>query len=603
MKKIIITSIIIALAGIFTMSCTKNDQTVDTLAAPTGVSATLGESSISVRWDEVQGAAFYILYYKVSSDNGFSKTDPLSTTNYTLTDIKEGVTYEFKVRAASNTAASGFCELVSLVVPEPETPPVPNAETPVVSNVRAGLGWVNFTMATVDTPCSYVCYNGTVALASAPVLVSTDETAGTAEYSLTGLDLSKTYSGLSVKRVVDGYNDSEAAPLGEVTTGGITVLTRNNSPRHLAFGWDDVAADANWTFDADIDPLTRTYKVELATDAAFKHIIYSIYTVNNFNAASGAFNNNNWIGESGTPESPAKPYANANTEVTFSQLEPSTTYYFRVRTAAGESVPNYVDNDGSMIQMNAKSGRSGWSATVSAATAAAHTPSGNELLYQGFDDHAFQCDPFNCTAGMVPVGKDITYSYPWKGEWGFLTPHTSLRYDEFGASAVGTFPGGGESKLDGLAVYTMDTDIFPSMKGWFCAKACYPLQGSLKIGGSGGQKNYIITPAFNGIGADTKVAISCDAAAYHASATPARLNIKVYRAASKSLENLLTEDLPACGAEISPKNDGYHNMVNMLNYSVEATLQPGDYVMFESETVKSPAINRLLIDNILIVKK
>lgn len=600
MKKIFI--IILAVAGLLLASCDNSEKT-GTLSIPEGVTAELSGTTISVQWNEVAGADFYIVYYKTGSQTGFSKSDPLTSTRYYIDDVAEGVTYEIKVRASSNSAVSKFCELVSVAVPEPEKPAVPKADAVAVSNVRAGLGWINFTIATISDPCEYACYDGETKLAAEPELISSDETAGTAEYSLSGLELSKTYTDLNIKRAMDGYNDSDPSSFGSVTTGAITVLTRNVSPCHLAFEWDDVAGNANWTFDAAIDPLTRTYKVELAKDPEFTSIVYSLFTVNNFNAAAGAFANNNWIGESGTPTEPVKPYANANTAITFGQLEPSTTYYLRIRNAAGETVPNYIKNDGSTIEMNATTGKSAWSAVVSATTGAAHTASANELLYQGFDDHAIQSDPFNCTCGVAPVGNGITYSYPWNGEWGVMLPHTSKRYDEMGASATGSFPGNGETKLDGLAVYRMETDVIPSMKGWFCAKACYPLQGALKIGSSAGQKNYIITPAFTGLSADTQVTISCDAGAYHASSTQARLNIKIYRAATHALEQILTKDLPAGGYILSPLNNGYHNIAVMSNCSADATLKPGDYVMFESETVADPVMNRLVLDNILIVKK
>ena len=41
----------------------------------------------------------------------------------------------------------------------------------------------------------------------------------------------------------------------------------------------------------------------------------------------------------------------------------------------------------------------------------------------------------------------------------------------------------------------------------------------------------------------------------------------------------------------------------MKTYSADAVLNKGDYVMFEAETIKTPATNRLMIDNILIKKK
>ena len=607
-----ITNIILAAACILPLSCQKTEE-MGTLPAPDGVKAVLSddEKSIEVTWNPVEGAESYIVHYNVEASNAYMKSGLLEETSFSVADFDKGVTYEFKVRCASNTAVSEFSQVATVSVPKPDGSD-PSAYTPEISNVRPGLGWINFTMALPSVTCTYKCYDGETVLETVPELISEDEDAGTAEYSLPGLELGKTYQNLSIAAVVTGIGESDKASFGSVTTGSIEVLTRNPSPRHLAFEWDDVAGNLNWQYGI-ANTLSRTYLVELAKDAEFTDVVYSVYTLNDYSANSvsgsglsginGAYCAVNWVGQSGTPTDPAKPYANASTNIAFGQLEPATTYYFRVRNAADEPAPAYFASETEVI-MAAETGRSAWSATVTATTEPAHTATAGELLYQGFDDHAIQYDHINCASGVTIAGAALTdYSYPWTGEWGVLAPSTGKRYDEIGASYTSTFSGNGESKLDGLAVYKFHEDIIPSMNGWHCAKACYPQQGALKMGGSGGQKNYIITPPFTDIEANTSVTVSCKAGAAHASSTPAKLHVKVYRNASKSLETLETIDLPASAYVMSPNADGYHNIVDMKDYSVDAVLQPGDYVMFEAETIKSPATNRLVIDDILIVKK
>ncbi len=597
MKKFLSIFFIAALALV---SCSEKEEVEGTLQTPEITSLTVAEKTVSVKWGAVEGATSYIVYYNVKDDLKFNTSEPIPGQEYDF-EGEYGKTYEVKVKAASNTAASAFSEIREITLPEPETP---TADAPVVSNVRAGLGWVNFTMAKFDKTCDYIVFDGGDALSARAELISTNAD-GSMEYSIGGLELNKTYSNLSISRTMAGHENSSKAAFAEFKTGSIAVMTGHPSPCHLAFEWDDVAANANWTFSTAtaIDPLTRTYKIELAKDAEFKDVVFSFYTVNNYNTAGGAYHNNNWVGQSGTGTAAAKPYANANTNAVFGQLEPATTYWFRVRTAAGESVKNYVAGEGELV-MNAPVGKSAWSSAVSAATEAAHTAVAGELLYQGFDDHAVQMDHVINAAGIVPVGIEKTdYAYPHKGEFGLLAPHTGLRYDELGASATAAFPGNGETKFDNLAVYEMTTDKIPSMKGWWCAKACYPQQGALKLGGSAGQYNYIITPAFTNVAADTQVTISCDAGAAHAASTVAKLHVKIYRAATKTLELAKTFDLKASAFVNDPAGAGYHNKVEFEKCSVDAVLQPGDYVMFSAQTIKSPATNRLVIDNILIVKK
>lgn len=606
MKRII--NIILAAACILPLSCQKTEE-MGTLPAPDGVKAVLSddEKSIEVTWNPVEGAESYIVHYNVEASNAYMKSGLLEETAFSLADFDKGVTYEFKVRCASNTAVSEFSQVATVSVPKPDGSD-PSAYTPEISNVRPGLGWINFTMALPSVTCTYKCYDGETALEAVPELISEDEDAGTAEYSLPGLELGKTYQNLSIAAVVTGIGESDKASFGSVTTGSIEVLTRNPSPRHLAFEWDDVAGNANWTF-GDIDVLSRTYLVELAKDAEFSDVVYSVYTVADYDSYSvsgmkgitGSYCPMNWVGQSGTPTAAAKPYANANTNIVFGQLEPSTTYYFRVRNAAGENVPDYFEA-AEPVTMNATTGKSAWSATVSATTEPAHVPVTGELLYQGFDDHAIQFDHINCASGVAIAGADVTtYAYPWAGEWCVTPPSTGLRYDEIGASSTGTFTGNGASKLDGMAIYEFNNDI-PSMNGWHCAKACYPQQGAVKLGGSkNGEKHFLVTPPISGIDENTSVTISCRAGAAHASSTPALLNIKIFRVATQTVETVKSIDLPASAYVMSPNNDGYHNVVDMKSYSVDAVLQPGDYVLIGAE--KTSETNRLILDDILIVKK
>ena len=609
---------LILLAAVLTtaLACQKTEE-IGSLPAPANVVANLDGTTVDLSWDAVPGAISYVVRWNIEGDQVYDKSDLLTETTYKVEKLKDGTTYEFKVKAANNEAVSEFCEPVKVVIPKAEEPDMPTAATPEVSNVRAGLGWVNFTMGAFDGDCTYEVYDGNTLLSGAVLEKIKDNEDGTVEYSLGGLELNKDYSALKIKRMVADYLDSELAAFDAFKTGNIAALTRNPSARHIAFEWDDVAANANWTFNADIDPLTRTYKVEIATDEAFTNVVRSLYTVNNWtrdgNSKTGTFSANNWVGQSGTPAKGAKPYAVASTNLCVGQLEPATKYWVRIRTAAGESVDDLIE-EGAKIEMNATCGKSVWSAPISITTEPAHVPAAGELLYQPFDDHAFSCDQINCAAGASPSGAkvglgaadlDSEYAYPWKGEWGAFLPHTGARYDNLGVSKIGTFEGNGEDKLEKQVVYVMETDKIPSLKGWFCSKALYPQQGALKIGGSGVQINYLITPAFKTVADGTNVTISCTAGAAHASSTPAKLHIKIYRAATHTLEAVKTFDLPASAAIVNPdgSGNGYHNIVDMQPYSADAVLNAGDYISFEAETIKTPATNRLIIDNILVVKK
>ena len=173
MKRII--NIILAAVCILPLSCQKTEE-MGILPAPDGVKAVLSddEKSIEVTWNPVEGAESYIVHYNVEASNAYMKSGLLEETAFSLADFDKGVTYEFKVRCASNTAVSEFSQVATVSVPKPDGSD-PSAYTPEISNVRPGLGWINFTMTLPAVTCTYKCYDGETALEAVPELISEDE--------------------------------------------------------------------------------------------------------------------------------------------------------------------------------------------------------------------------------------------------------------------------------------------------------------------------------------------------------------------------------------------------------------------------------------------
>jgi len=97
---------ILALLG----SCAKDDDSsTSTLSAPTGVTATGGESQVVLDWTALSGASSYTVYWGSSTGISSSSTaiSSVSTDNYTHTGLDNGTTYYYKVAAVDSAGTAG----------------------------------------------------------------------------------------------------------------------------------------------------------------------------------------------------------------------------------------------------------------------------------------------------------------------------------------------------------------------------------------------------------------------------------------------------------------------------------------------------------------
>ncbi|HLP78566.1 MAG TPA: LamG-like jellyroll fold domain-containing protein, partial [Candidatus Paceibacterota bacterium] len=92
------------------------------LGAPNGLAATPGNGQVQLSWNNVANAASYTLSRSGNSGGPFTPIAQLSSTNFTDTNVVNGGTYYYVVRAANFTGASPDslpvgAQLVSLVPP------------------------------------------------------------------------------------------------------------------------------------------------------------------------------------------------------------------------------------------------------------------------------------------------------------------------------------------------------------------------------------------------------------------------------------------------------------------------------------------------------
>jgi hypothetical protein len=128
-------------------------------SAPTGLTATAGNTQITLAWTASSGAASYNVY-RGTSAGGESSTPiatGVTTVNYTNTGLTNGTTYYYKVKAVNSAGTSGYSNEAS-AIPVASTQPIANgtytlapANAPSLRLDVAGAGTANATNVDVVT--------------------------------------------------------------------------------------------------------------------------------------------------------------------------------------------------------------------------------------------------------------------------------------------------------------------------------------------------------------------------------------------------------------------------------------------------------------------
>lgn len=543
----------------------------DAPAKPT-LSAT--DKTITVEWEKVSRATGYKVEYKKTADTEWTvvETDELTCT---IEGLEFETSYDVRVKATIGELESEYSEVATVTT----LAEIKKLDTPTDITAVPGLGWVWLKFAAVMNATDYEVYSGDTKIDSSIVSNDGAETVNVCAY---GLELNQSYT-LKVKATAEGVEASDLSAEVTATTGKITPLTGNPSPAHVSVNWDDVSGGTSAS--------TRAYYVELSKDPSMANPIYSLYCLDGQASVNGAFGASSWYGKANN--SNLRP----PTSVTFGQLEPSTTYYFRVKTVANYTFSAYYGD----VTLNATNGASEFSPVVALTTAAAHTAAANEVLYQGFDDLSMQADFINIAAGATPyVGKagadKAAANNPHTGEWCMYPFATSHLLSTWGMDAAGNY-------VDGEATHKTYTnyvanDKAGSLKGWHIGDQVSPHQGYVKIGNSSNSGYYLATPALE----SSLLSASGTACTFSFKGCPMILDattvdIEVYRAATKTFETVKTITMDS-GLNAGATSTDYVAQYKWTTYSVDVTLAPGDNV-----AIVTTNKNRLVVDDILIVTK
>ncbi len=194
-------------------------------AAPSGLTATTGNTQVSLSWTASTGAASYNVYRGTTS--GGESATPIATgvttTSYTNTGLSNSITYYFKVAAVNASGTSPLSSEASATAVG--APPAPTGLTATAGNAQVALTWTAASGAT-----SYNVYRGTASGGESTTAITTGITAvsytntgltnGTAYYyKVAALDASGT-SALSTEASATPTSGVPSAPTGVTATAG-----------------------------------------------------------------------------------------------------------------------------------------------------------------------------------------------------------------------------------------------------------------------------------------------------------------------------------------------------------------------------------------------
>jgi fibronectin type 3 domain-containing protein len=153
-------------------------------AAPTGVTATFGDTQAIIAWTAVKGATSYNIYWsKTTGVNSSTGTAISSPTNpYTMTGLTDGTTYYFVVTAVNGNGESAISTQVSCT-PGPE---VPTGVTATTGDGQVTISWTNIANA-ASYNIYWSLYPGVTAATGYFISGATNP------YTLTGLTDGTTY--------------------------------------------------------------------------------------------------------------------------------------------------------------------------------------------------------------------------------------------------------------------------------------------------------------------------------------------------------------------------------------------------------------------------
>ena len=205
-----------------------------TPAAPTGLTATAGNASVTLTWTASTGATSYNVYRGTTAggEGATPVVTGLTSPTYSDTGLFNGTTYYYKVAAANASGTSGMSNEAS-ATPQSPIPAAPTGLTATAGNASVALTWTASTGAT-----SYNVYRGTTTGNESPTAIATGLTA--ASYTDATVTNGTTYfykvAAVNATGLSPLSNEASATPQAPITTAP-TNLTATAGNASVALSW------------------------------------------------------------------------------------------------------------------------------------------------------------------------------------------------------------------------------------------------------------------------------------------------------------------------------------------------------------------------------
>ena len=210
--------------------------------APTGLSASGGNATVSLVWSSSSGATSYNVYRGTSSGGEGSTAIGTSTgTSYTDISVSNGTTYFYKVTAVNSVGTSGQSNEAS-ATPQPSLPPAPTGLSASGGNASVSLTWSSSSGAT-----SYSVYRGTSSGGEGSTAIGTSTGASYADNSVTnGTKYYYTVKAVNSSGASGASNEASATPTAGVPPAP-TNLTATGGNAMVSLTWSSSSGATSYS--------------------------------------------------------------------------------------------------------------------------------------------------------------------------------------------------------------------------------------------------------------------------------------------------------------------------------------------------------------------
>lgn len=181
------------------------------LDAPSNVSVAIAYNAVTVKWDAVDGAEWYVVEWKKRADSAWTVGKKTEECQYSIEGLEHGTEYSFRVKAFTTTG-SGYSNEVN-----EETLEEVNLDKPVVT-LAAEPTTITATWAAISGAKAYALQYKLSADAEWGAAVQTAETS----YTITSLKAETAYD-VRVKALGEGGNEGDYCDAVSITTDKITI--------------------------------------------------------------------------------------------------------------------------------------------------------------------------------------------------------------------------------------------------------------------------------------------------------------------------------------------------------------------------------------------